>query len=215
MTLKSGFVYLYITKRHVCGTCFIASYMALFHVLTTGRWVCVSFRINRELWVGVNRNVVIKSSNQVNKSWVNREAWYSSFTFSTTCLCQPKSHHAISKKTVTKHDQAQELVHAWKIRLNESIWKINNNIPRRSFVSPCASSFGSLAWFFRSFIHLFLSLIFFPTFIEGLSLSTKCRKYSPQVERAHEFPDIFRIWRIYWNLIAKSRFSFILDNLSG
>ena len=75
-------VNLYITKQHVYGTCFIAPYMALFwHVLTAGHCVCF-FRISWELWVGVNRSVVVKSSNQVNKSWVNNEAWYSFFTFS-------------------------------------------------------------------------------------------------------------------------------------
>ena len=61
----SDFVYLYITKQHVCGTCFIAPYMALFHVLTMGRRVCVFFE-EAESWVGVNRNVA-KSWNQVNK----------------------------------------------------------------------------------------------------------------------------------------------------
>ena len=41
---------------------------------------CVCFlRISRELWVGVNRSVVVKLSNQVNTSWVNKEAWYSLF----------------------------------------------------------------------------------------------------------------------------------------
>ena len=73
-------------NKHVCSTCFIARYMALFQALTTGRCVCF-FRISRELWVGVNRSVVVKSSNQVNKSWVNKEAQYSFFTFSTHTLC--------------------------------------------------------------------------------------------------------------------------------
>ena len=40
------------------------------------------FRICREFW-GVNRSVVVKSLNQVNKSWVNKEARYSVFAFST------------------------------------------------------------------------------------------------------------------------------------
>ena len=57
--------------------------MVLFHVFTTGRCVCVSFRISREFWVGVNWSVVVKSSNQVSKLWVNKETWYSFFTFST------------------------------------------------------------------------------------------------------------------------------------
>ena len=65
-----------------CSTCFIVPYMALFHVLTTGRWVCF-LRISRELWVGVNRSEVAKLLNQGNKSWVDKEAWYSSLTFST------------------------------------------------------------------------------------------------------------------------------------
>ena len=34
------------------------------------------FLIKRELWVGVNRSVVIESLNQVNKPWLNKEAWY-------------------------------------------------------------------------------------------------------------------------------------------
>ena len=38
---------------------------------------------SNKLWVGVNRSVVVKSLNQVNKLWVNKEAWYSSFMFST------------------------------------------------------------------------------------------------------------------------------------
>ena len=37
---------------------------------------------SNKLWVGVNRSVVVKSLNQVNKLWVNKEAWNSSFTFS-------------------------------------------------------------------------------------------------------------------------------------
>ena len=37
---------------------------------TTGRSVCVLFRIIREFWGGVYRSVVVKSSNQVNKPWV-------------------------------------------------------------------------------------------------------------------------------------------------
>ena len=49
-------------------------------MLTTGRWACVSFLTSRELWVGVNWS---KSLNQVNKPWLNKEAWYSFFTFST------------------------------------------------------------------------------------------------------------------------------------
>ena len=41
---------------------------------------CVCFlRISRELWVAVNRSVVVKLSNQVNTSWVNKEAWCSLF----------------------------------------------------------------------------------------------------------------------------------------
>ena len=39
------------------------------------------FRICREFW-GVNRSVVVKSLNQVNKSRVNKEARYSVFAFS-------------------------------------------------------------------------------------------------------------------------------------
>ena len=55
-----------------CSTCFS----------TTGRLVCF-LRISRELWVGVNRSVAVKSLNRVNKPWVNKEAWYSFFAFST------------------------------------------------------------------------------------------------------------------------------------
>ena len=83
LTFIRDFVYLYITKQPVCSTCFIVPHMALFHVLTTERWVCFLQLISRELWVGVNRSVVAKLLNQANKSWVYREAWYSFFTFST------------------------------------------------------------------------------------------------------------------------------------
>ena len=41
------------------------------------------FRISRGLWVGGNRSVVVKSFNQVNKPWVNKNAWYNIVTFST------------------------------------------------------------------------------------------------------------------------------------
>ena len=37
--IYKGFVYFYITKQPVCSTCFIVPYMALFHVLTTRRYV--------------------------------------------------------------------------------------------------------------------------------------------------------------------------------
>ena len=40
-------------------------------------------RINRELWVEVDRSVVMKSLIQVHTSWINEEAWYSFFMFST------------------------------------------------------------------------------------------------------------------------------------
>ena len=46
--------------------CFIAPQMVLFHMFTTGRLGCF-LRISRELGVGVNRSVVVKSFNQVNK----------------------------------------------------------------------------------------------------------------------------------------------------
>ena len=83
----SDFVYLYITKQHVCGTCFIAPYMALFHVLTMGRWVCVFFEeaesCEWELIETLWQNSEIK--------WIS---WYSFFTFSTR-----------SKKPTLERDQ--------------------------------------------------------------------------------------------------------------
>ena len=63
----SDFVYLDLTKQACDARVLSPHSMALFHVLTTGRCVC-SLRISRELWVGVNRTVVVKSLNQVNKS---------------------------------------------------------------------------------------------------------------------------------------------------
>ena len=43
-------------------------------------------QISRELRVGVNQSVIVKSLNQVSQLWVNKEAWYSFFTFSTSLI---------------------------------------------------------------------------------------------------------------------------------
>ena len=43
-------------------------------------------QISWELWVGVNQSVVVKLLNQVSQLWVNKEAWYSFFTFSTSLI---------------------------------------------------------------------------------------------------------------------------------
>ena len=100
---------LIMISKPVCSTCIIVPYMALFHVLTTGRWVCfllisrelwmgvvlttgrwVCFLlISRELWMGVNRSVIAKLLNQANKSWVYKEAWYSFFKFLTQMATLP------------------------------------------------------------------------------------------------------------------------------
>ena len=61
---------------HVCGSCFIAPYMALFHVLTMGRWGFFFFfseeAENRE-WEST------EALYQANNPWVYKEAWYSLF----------------------------------------------------------------------------------------------------------------------------------------
>ena len=48
--------------------------------------------------MGVNRSAVVKSSSQVNKSRVNKEAWYRSFTFWTAGLHDDNCILSISSK---------------------------------------------------------------------------------------------------------------------
>ena len=72
--------------RH-CSTCFQRDVEKVF------------LRISRELWVGVNwSKIVVKSLNQVNKSWVNKEAF-------DTVATLPGTH--------SSYDHAYKLVYMW------------------------------------------------------------------------------------------------------
>ena len=89
LTFLSDLIYLYTTKQTCMRHVFYRP------ILTTGRFSVSSFRICRELWVGVYRSVVIKSLNQVNKPWPNKEAWYllafSRFRQAETSICEKKN----------------------------------------------------------------------------------------------------------------------------
>ena len=83
LTFVSDFVYLYITKQACMRHVFYRPIYGTVPRAYNGT-LCVFLSNKRR----VNWSVVVKSSNQVNKSWIYKEAWYSFFTFSTHALCR-------------------------------------------------------------------------------------------------------------------------------
>ena len=79
LTFISYFVYLYMTKQACMLHVFYRPIYSTVPRAYNGTLSVCFLRISRELWVGVNRCVIAKLLNQVNKSWGVVQI----FTFST------------------------------------------------------------------------------------------------------------------------------------